>query len=89
MSIVEINSNGFTAIKMPVTDRDLHRSPKLDMMLGHRVKIEFKDGDKMTGVLEYGTDLCRPKAYKIVREDGGYDTVFYKSHVKRIVEEEE
>lgn len=65
-----------------------HRSGMLDRLLGKRVRIEFKDGDSATGKLEYGTDSHYPKAYKIIRDDGEYDTVFYKSNIKTCEEEE-
>lgn len=50
-------------------------------------RIKGKDGDTATGKLEYGTDSHYPKAYKIIRDDGEYDTVFYKSNIKTASED--
>lgn len=87
--MIEYNDDGVIKI---FTDRRIHqinrRSVMLDRLLGKRVRIRFKDDDIATGKLEYGTDIHYPKAYMIIRDDGEYDTVFYKSNIKTIKEEE-
>ncbi len=64
------------------------RSVMLDRLLGKRVRVKFRDDSTATGILEYGTDAHYPNAYKIIRDDGEYDTVFYKSNTKTCKEEE-
>ena len=83
MALTMLDDTGGLKIKCGGCDA-CHRSKKLDMFLGKRVRIRAKDGDVMTGILEYGTDERYPKAYKIIRDDGHYDTVFYKSNIKTI-----
>lgn len=87
--MIEYNDDG---VIKTFTDERIHqinrRSVILDRLLGKRVRIRFKDGDTATGKLEYGTSVRYPKAYMIIRDDGEYDTVFYKSNIKTVKEEE-
>ncbi len=63
---------------------DKHRSEKLDVLIGSRVDITFRDGERLTGVLGYD-DLYRIGRYYIQTWRG---TIYFrKSHVARIREE--
>jgi len=87
--MIEYNDDGVIKIFTDERIRQIgHRSVMLDRLLGKRVRIKFKDDDVATGKLEYGTDTHYPRAYKIIRDDGEYDTVFYKSNIKVCKEEE-
>lgn len=87
--MIEYNDDGVIKIFTDKRIRQINRrSIMLDRLLGKRVRVGFKDGDLATGKLEYGTDRHYPKAYKIIRDDGEYDTVFYKSNIKTCKEEE-
>ena len=63
---------------------DKHRSEKLDVLIGSRVDITFRDGERLTGVLG-DDDLYRIGRYYIQTWRG--KIYFRKSHVAKIREE--
>jgi len=58
---------------------DKHRSPKLDNMLGKNVLVIFFDNTCDIGRLEWDKNCSR---YRVA------DTLFRKSHVRKIIEQE-
>lgn len=60
-----------------------HRSGKLDMMLGKRLKITFSDGDVIKGTLAWDEDKQSYKLKSCIDDKKGFmvkDKLFRKSN---------
>ena len=69
--------------------KDIHRSARLDALIGKMVCIYFTDGSRSEGILGYSAwpDIMqglRAGCYFIRKPSG--NTVFRKSHVKKILQ---
>ena len=69
--------------------KDIHRSARLDALIGKRVRIQFTDGSRGEGILGYSawldiTQGLRAGEYFIRMPSG--NIVFRKSHVKKILQ---
>lgn len=69
--------------------KDIHRSDRLDALIGKMVRIYFTDGSRGEGILGYSDRLdimqgLREGEYFIRKPSG--NTVFRKSHVKKILQ---
>lgn len=67
--------------------KDIHRSEKLDAMIGKSVRVYFTDGSRGEGVLGYCEKLDmnhgrKPGEYFLQRQKG--DIIFRKTNVKKI-----
>ena len=63
------------------------RDGKLDILLGKRVKIFFKDGDLYTGKLTWDSNMQSYMLNNCVNEKKGFmvgDVYFKKSHIKKM-----
>ena len=70
--------------------KDIHRSARLDALIGKMVRIYFTDGSRGEGILGYSAWLdimqgLRAGEY-FIRKPSGSITVFRKSHVKKILQ---
>lgn len=69
--------------------KDIHRSARLDALIGKMVRIYFTDGSRGEGILGYSdrvdiTQGLQAGEYFIRKPSG--NTVFRKSHVKKILQ---
>lgn len=68
--------------------KDIHRSEKLDALIGRSVRAYFTDGSRHEGILRYSEKLdinhgYRAGEYYINKPQGA--VIFRKTHVKKIL----
>jgi len=69
--------------------KDIHRSERLDALIGKTVRVYFTDGSRGEGILGYSerADIMQglQAGEYFIRKPSG-NTVFRKSHVKKILQ---